>query len=94
MVFIFRIKWGGLYSIVIVFIFFKADFNKQSVVQAVFLSKEVLMERNSILEGVVVVLVILLIVFLISRNRKDQKKMEQEITKSEIDPEKHDEPHI
>lgn len=52
------------------------------------------MERNSIVEGLVVVLVILLIVFLISRNRKDQKKMEQEITKSEIDPEKHDDGHV
>lgn len=51
------------------------------------------MERNSIVEGVVVVLVILLIVFLISRNRKDQKEIEQEITKSEIDPEKHDDKH-
>lgn len=52
------------------------------------------MERNSIVEGVVVVLVILLIVFLISRNRKDQKSMEQEITESEIDPEKHDDKHV
>jgi len=52
------------------------------------------MERNSLVEGVVVLLVILLIVFLISRKRKGQKKMEQEITQSEIDPEKHDGGHV
>lgn len=52
------------------------------------------METNSIVEGVIVVLVILLIIFLISRNRKDQKKMDQEITRSEIDPEKHDDKHV
>jgi preprotein translocase subunit YajC len=52
------------------------------------------MERNSIVEGLVIVLVILLIVFLISRNRKDQKTMEDEITKSEIDPKKHDDKHV
>lgn len=48
------------------------------------------MERNSIVEGVVVVLVILLILFLISSNRRGQKKIDQEITNSEIDPKKHD----
>jgi len=52
------------------------------------------MERNTIIEGVVIVAVILLIIYLINRNRKDQKKMEQEITRSEIDPEKHDDPHV
>ncbi|WP_165973432.1 hypothetical protein [Pedobacter sp. ok626] len=52
------------------------------------------MERNSIVEGIVVVLVILLIIFLISRNRSDQKKMEDEIKKSEIDPEKHKDKHV
>jgi preprotein translocase subunit YajC len=52
------------------------------------------MERNSIVEGLVIVLVLLLVVFLISKNRKDQKKMEQEITRSEIDPEKHDDEHV
>jgi len=52
------------------------------------------MERNSLVEGVVVLLVILLIIFLISRNRKDRKKMEEEITQSEIDPQKHDDEHV
>lgn len=52
------------------------------------------METNGIIEGVVIVLVILLIIFLIGRNRKDQKKMEEEIKKSEIDPAKHDKKHI
>lgn len=52
------------------------------------------METNSIVEGLVVVLVILLIIFLIGRNRKDQKKMEEEIKKSEIDPAKHNKKHV
>ncbi|WP_316814498.1 hypothetical protein [Pedobacter nyackensis] len=52
------------------------------------------MESNSIVEGVVVVLVILLIIFLISRNKKDRKKMDEEITKSEIDPAKHNRKHV
>jgi preprotein translocase subunit YajC len=52
------------------------------------------METNSIVEGVVVVLVILLIFFLFSRNRKNQQNMEEEIKKSEIDPEKHDDEHV
>jgi len=39
------------------------------------------MERNSFVEGLVIVLVFLLILFLINRNRKDRKKFEQEVQK-------------
>ncbi|MNL39880.1 hypothetical protein D3C87_1621900 [compost metagenome] len=51
------------------------------------------METNYIVEGIIIVLVIVLVIFLISRNRKDQKKYEKEIIESEIKPGKHDDEH-
>lgn len=52
------------------------------------------MERNLLIEGIVALLVVLLVIYLIRKNRKDQKKYEEEIKKSEIKPEKHDNKHI
>jgi hypothetical protein len=52
------------------------------------------MERNTVIEGVIILLVIILIIYLVSRNRKDQKKIEQEMNQSEIKPEKHDDDQV
>lgn len=52
------------------------------------------MERNSFVEGLVIVVVFLLIIFLINRNRKDRKKFEQEMNQSEIKPEKHEDDRV
>lgn len=52
------------------------------------------MERNTIIEGVIILLVIILVIYLVSRNRKDQEKIEQEMNQSEIKPEKHDDDQV
>lgn len=52
------------------------------------------MERNTIIEGVIILLVIILVIYLVSRNRKDQEKIEQEMNQSEIKPEKHDDDNV
>jgi preprotein translocase subunit YajC len=52
------------------------------------------MEINYPILGLVVLAVICLIVFLVRRNRKDEKKFEKEMTESEIKPEKHDEDKV
>lgn len=51
------------------------------------------MEINYLISGIVVIAVVFLIVFLIRRNKKDQKDFEQEKINSEIKPEKHKEEH-
>jgi len=52
------------------------------------------MEINYLVVVPVLILVIALILFLIRRNRKDQKKLERELNQSELKPEKHDKDHI
>lgn len=47
------------------------------------------MEINYLISGLVVLAAILFIIFLIRRNKKDQKDYEQEKINSEIKPEKH-----
>lgn len=44
--------------------------------------------------AVVGILVLLLILFIILRNKKDQRKFEDEINETEIKPDKHDAPKI
>ena len=53
-----------------------------------------IMEINYLVVVPVLILVIALILFLIRRNRKDQKKLEQELNESELKPEKHDKDHL
>ncbi|ETZ24874.1 hypothetical protein [Pedobacter sp. V48] len=52
------------------------------------------MEINYLVVVPVLILVIALILFLICRNRKDQKKVEQELNESELKPEKHNKDHL
>ena len=40
--------------------------------------------------GLVLLLLVLLVIWLIKRNRKDEKDLEKEIIQSELKPEKHD----
>jgi Ca2+/Na+ antiporter len=40
--------------------------------------------------GLVLLLLIVLVIWLIKRNRKDEKELEKEIIQSELKPEKHD----
>ncbi len=50
------------------------------------------MEINYTLLGIILILSILLIIFLIWKNRKDQKEYEQQKFRSEIEPPKHRDP--
>ncbi len=52
------------------------------------------MEMNYVIVGLVVVAVIVLIVWLVRRNRKDEKNFERTVNASELNPEKHKEDEI
>lgn len=52
------------------------------------------MEFNIALIGVLIILVIPFVFFIIRRNRKDQRDMEDDFNKREVNPEKHHENHI
>lgn len=49
---------------------------------------------NYFIAGIVIVAVIGLIIFLIRRNRKDEKRFEKDMIDSEIKPEKHKDDQI
>lgn len=49
------------------------------------------MEFNVIVISILVVAIALFIVFVIKRNKKDQKDLEKELNQKEINPDKHDE---
>ena len=49
------------------------------------------MEFNVVVISILVVAIILFVVFVIKRNRKDQKSLEKELNQKEITPDKHDE---
>ncbi len=51
------------------------------------------MEINYLTIGIVVLAAVLLILFLIQRNKKDQKAYEEDKIKSELKPGKHDQEH-
>lgn len=48
------------------------------------------MDINYTIVGAVVILTVLLIIFLIRRNRKDEKDYEKEVGESEIKADQHD----
>jgi len=48
------------------------------------------MEINYPVAGIVLLAMIILVIFLIRRNRKDEKTFEKEMSESEIKPEKHE----
>lgn len=48
------------------------------------------MEFNVIVISVLVVAIALFIVFVVKRNRKDQKNLEKELNEKELTPDKHD----
>lgn len=52
------------------------------------------MDINMAIIGVLIILVIPFIFFVIRRNRKDQRDMEEEMNKREMNPDKHDGDHI
>jgi hypothetical protein len=52
------------------------------------------MEINYPIVIAVLVAVILLLVYLIWKDQKDRKKFEKQFTKSELDPDKHDQEHL
>jgi len=47
------------------------------------------MEINYPIVGVILLIAFLLIIFLIRRNKKDQKAFEKNVNESEIEPEQH-----
>ena len=49
------------------------------------------MEFNVVVVAVLVVAIAFFIVFVIKRNKKDQKSLEKELNQKEITPDKHDE---
>lgn len=48
------------------------------------------METNFVIIGLIFLLVLCLIVYLISKNKKDRKKFEQDLNQSEMRPEQHE----
>ena len=52
------------------------------------------MEINYLIVAAVLLAIVVLIIFLIRRNRKDQKEFENEVIQSELKPGKHDDPAI
>jgi LPXTG-motif cell wall-anchored protein len=52
------------------------------------------MEMNYAILGIVGFAVILLIVFLVRKNKKDQKDYEHNEIQSDLPPKKHDEEHL
>ncbi len=52
------------------------------------------MKVNSIVIALVIVAILAFVYFIIKRNRKDQKDLEEELNQKEIKPEKHDEEKI
>lgn len=49
------------------------------------------MEFNVVVISILVVAIILFVVFVIKRNRKDQKSLEKELNEKELTPDRHDE---
>lgn len=49
------------------------------------------MDINYWVAAAVLIIVVVLIVYLIRRNRKDQAKMERDMARSELKPDKHNE---
>ena len=52
------------------------------------------MKINVVVIAIVIVAVLAFVYFIVKRNKKDQKKLEQELNKREIKPEKHTEDKV
>ena len=52
------------------------------------------MEVNSTVIAVLVIAILAFVYFVIKRNKKDQKNLEEELNQKEIKPDKHDDEHI
>ncbi|MFA6277195.1 MAG: hypothetical protein WC622_10630 [Pedobacter sp.] len=52
------------------------------------------MKVNTIIIAIVIVAVLAFVYFIIKRNKKDQKELENELNQREIKPNKHDEEHV
>ena len=52
------------------------------------------MEVNRTVIAVLVIVILAFVYFIIKRNKKDQKNLEEELNQKEIKPDKHDEEHI
>jgi len=49
------------------------------------------MDINYLIAGLVLIAVVVLLAYLIRRNSKDRKKMESDMAKAELKPDKHNE---
>ena len=52
------------------------------------------MKINSVIIAIVVVAILAFVYFIINRNRKDQKDLEQELNEKELSTDKHDKDKI
>jgi len=52
------------------------------------------METDAIFGTLSILLAVLLLIYLVRRNKKDQKNYEQDTNRSEIKPKKHDNKHV
>jgi uncharacterized membrane protein YiaA len=57
-------------------------------------SKYTMMETGYFFAGLVLIAVVALIIYLIRRNRKDEKQFEKDFNRSELKPDKHDDEHL
>ena len=53
-----------------------------------------MIEINTVVIAIVIVAILVFCYYIIKRNRKDLKKLENELNEREVKPEKHDEDHI
>lgn len=52
------------------------------------------MEVNRTVIAVLVIAILIFVYFIIKRNKKDRKSLEEELNQNDIKPDKHDEEHI
>lgn len=52
------------------------------------------MDISIVIVGILIVLIIPFVYFIIKRNRKDQRELEEELNEREMKPDKHDGDHI
>ena len=52
------------------------------------------MEVNNTVIVVLIIAILIFVYFIIKRNKKDQKNLEDELNQNDIKPDKHDEEHV
>lgn len=52
------------------------------------------MKINIVVVAIVIVAVLAFVYFIVKRNKKDQKKLEQELNERETKPERHEDPQV